>query len=54
MSNSCRATKNHCILTKNMAINDITSDLSVILGYWGKYNCNNTGIVSPMTIGELD
>ena len=37
-----------------MAINDITSDLSVILEYWGKYNCNNTGIVSPMTIGKLN
>jgi hypothetical protein len=39
--------------TKNMAINDMTSDLSVKFEYWGKYNCNNTGMVSPITKASL-
>lgn len=39
-------------ITNKIAINDMTSDLSVTLGYCGKYSCNNTGIVSPITKRE--
>jgi hypothetical protein len=42
------------VLTKKIAMNDMTSDLSVKAEYSGKYNCNNIGIVSPITIDKFE